>query len=359
MTLEKVSPVLVIGSALLLVACGDGNGDKGTSTGTFVDSPVDALHFTTSSNPTGGFTSEGGHFQCQAGDVVRFFIGTLQIGNPQPCPAEIVTAVSVLGASSVTAPEVVNLAQLLMTLATNVTTTLITLPQTLPAEFISTRVPAFTDPNFDTTVVAALPTGTLLVTNAAATTQLQTSLKMLNIITNGGTVTSTPEGINCSAGVGICSFVFPTNMVVTLTASGTGFTGWSGGGCSGTALCVLTVDADTAVTAMFPGAPTSVALSILHAGNGIGTVMCSTDGGAHFSTCAGQYPNGAILILEGTGSSGSTFVSWTNGTGNATGCSNTPANCSMTLNVNTTVTATFVLNVVTQFPGDGVITRMN
>ena len=153
---------------------------------------------------------------------MRFFIGTFQIGNPQPCPSGIVTAVSVLGASSVTAPEVVNLAQLLMTLAASVTATLMTLPQTLPADFNSTRVPAFNDPNFDTTVVAALPTGTSLVTNAAATTQLQTSLKMLNVIAHGGTVTSTPDGINCSAGVGTCSFVFPTNMVVTLTAGGIG-----------------------------------------------------------------------------------------------------------------------------------------
>ena len=87
-----------------------------TSTGIFVDSPVDGLHFTTSSNPTGGFTSGGGHFECQSGDVVMFFLGTRQIGNPQPCPSEIVTAVSILGAASVTAPEVVNLARLLMTL---------------------------------------------------------------------------------------------------------------------------------------------------------------------------------------------------------------------------------------------------
>ena len=121
----------------------------------------------------------------------------------------------------------------------------------------------------------------------------------------------------------------------------------------------MTVDADTTVTALFPGDPTPVTLSVLYAGNGMGTVVCSTDGGVHFSACTGQYPNGTILTLEGIGSSGSTFISWINGTGNATGCSNTPANCSMTLNVNTTVTANFVLNEVTQFSGDGGNTRMN
>ena len=182
-----------------LVACGSDSGN-GTSTGIFVDSPVDGLHFTTSSNPMGGFTSGGGHFECQAGDTVMFFIGTRQIGNPQPCPSEIVTAVSVLGASSVSAPEVINLAQLLMTLATSVTPALMTLPQTLPPEFNSPLVPAFTDPNFDTAVVAALPTGTSLVPEATATTQLQTSLKMLTVIDNGGTVTSTPRGSTVTLG---------------------------------------------------------------------------------------------------------------------------------------------------------------
>ena len=343
MKFQNMSAPLVIGMALLLVACGSGSGN-GTSTGIFVDSPVDGLHFTTSSNPMGGFTSGGGHFECQAGDTVMFFIGTRQIGNPQPCPSEIVTAVSVLGASSVTAPEVINLAQLLMTLATSVTPALMTLPQTLPPEFNSPLVPAFTDPNFDTAVVAALPTGTSLVPDATATTQLQTSLKMLTVIDNGGTVTSTPQGINCNAGVGTCSFVVPTNTVMTLTATGPGFTGFSGGGCSGTGPCVVTVNANTTVTALFLGTPLSVTLSILTTGNGIGLITCSTDGGVHFSVCAGQYPTGTPLVLQALGSSGSTFIGWINGTGNAIGCSNTLADCSMTLTVPTMVTATFVLN---------------
>src|SRR5437868_6594721 len=348
MKFQNMSASLVIGIALLLMACGgDGNGNKGTSSGIFVDSPVDGLHYTTSSNPMGGFTSGGGHFECQAGDTVTFFIGTRQIGNPQPCPSEFVTAVSVLGASSVTAPEVINLAQLLMTLATSVTSTLLMLPQPLPPEFNSPLVPAFTDPNFDAAVVAALPTGTPLVPNAAAATQLQTSLKMLTVIDNGGTVTSTPAGINCNAGVGTCSFVVPTNTVMTLTATGPGFTGFSGGGCSGTGPCVVTVNADTTVTALFPGAPSPVAVSILTAGNGIGIVTCSTNGGVQFSVCAGQYPTGTTMVLQAVGSSGSNFIGWSNGTGNAIGCSNTLANCSMTLTEPTTVTANFILNTVT------------
>ncbi|MBU6435707.1 MAG: hypothetical protein KJS98_20560, partial [Nitrospirae bacterium] len=132
-----------------------------------------------------------------------------------------------------------------MTLATSVTPTLITLPQPLPTGFNSALVPAFTDPNFDTAVQPALPAGTTLVSNAAATTQLQASLKMLTVtISNAGTVTSNPSGINCIAGTGTCSYVFQTGAVVTLTVTATGFTGWSGGtgsaSCTGTGTCSIT-----------------------------------------------------------------------------------------------------------------------
>ena len=55
--------------------------------------------------------------------------------------------------------------------------------------------------------------------------------------TGTGTVTAT--GINCGAD---CSESFPTGNSVQLTATasaGSIFSGWSGGGCSGTALVPL------------------------------------------------------------------------------------------------------------------------
>lgn len=70
-----------------------------------------------------------------------------------------------------------------------------------------------------------------------------------------GTVTSSPSGINC---VPACSTQFPAGTLVTLTAtadSGFSFGGWSGGGCSGTRTCQVTMSSDQAVTATF--VPTS------------------------------------------------------------------------------------------------------
>ena len=72
-----------------------------------------------------------------------------------------------------------------------------------------------------------------------------------------GTVTSVPAGINCGNG---CSASYPSGTSVVLTAaaaSGSTFTGWSGGGCSGTGTCTVTMNAALTVTATFTlNAPT-------------------------------------------------------------------------------------------------------
>jgi Galactose oxidase-like, Early set domain/Calx-beta domain len=67
-----------------------------------------------------------------------------------------------------------------------------------------------------------------------------------------GTVTSTPTGINCGS---TCAAAYSPGTVVTLTATPQNknfpFLGWSGGGCSGTGQCTLTMDATKQVTATF------------------------------------------------------------------------------------------------------------
>ena len=67
--------------------------------------------------------------------------------------------------------------------------------------------------------------------------------------TGSGTVQSSPAGITCGA---VCSHEFPPSTTVTLSshaARGSVFTGWSGGGCSGTGTCSVT--ATNLVTAVF------------------------------------------------------------------------------------------------------------
>jgi hypothetical protein len=76
----------------------------------------------------------------------------------------------------------------------------------------------------------------------------------LSVVKSGsgsGTVTSSPAGIDCGA---FCSHAFASGTAVMLTAtagSGSRFAGWSGGGCSGTGTCQVTLTAATSVTATF------------------------------------------------------------------------------------------------------------
>src|SRR2546425_103985 len=99
-------------------------------------------------------------------------------------------------------------------------------------------------------------TGSCLVTMNAAQavnasfTQLYT-LTVTKTGSGGGTVTSSPAGIICGA---TCSASFVIGTSVTLSAvpaSGSVFSGWSGAGCSGTGICVVTMNAAQSVTATF------------------------------------------------------------------------------------------------------------
>ena len=129
------------------------------------------------------------------------------------------------------------------------------------------------------------------VTGTFNTIPVTASLTVTKNGTGAGTVTSSPAGINCGA---TCSSNFPGGTSVTLTASATAgstFVGWSGGGCSGTGPCVVTLNANTTVTAIVDILPPTVTLGVTTAGTGTGTVTCN--GGP----CNPSYPSGTVLTV--------------------------------------------------------------
>src|SRR5262249_29285780 len=76
-----------------------------------------------------------------------------------------------------------------------------------------------------------------------ATFALDNSVVVVPTGNGRGTVKSDPPAINCGT---TCSGTFSYGMKVTLTATpatGSTFTGWSGGGCTGTDPCTTTVTA--------------------------------------------------------------------------------------------------------------------
>jgi hypothetical protein len=62
---------------------------------------------------------------------------------------------------------------------------------------------------------------------------------------------TSPERIFCG---NLCEAYFGNGTIVALGATanaGSTFAGWSGGGCSGTGTCLVTLTADTNITATF------------------------------------------------------------------------------------------------------------
>jgi hypothetical protein len=114
-------------------------------------------------------------------------------------------------------------------------------------------------------------------------------------IGNGiGTISSDPSGIDMPPLVTTDSATFGVGAEVTLTAipeAGSGFAGWSGGECSGTGTCVVTLDADTTVEAwFFIAADVTISTSTIVAG--------SDDAQEHVDFVSEGYPAGSVYTTS-------------------------------------------------------------
>jgi hypothetical protein len=182
-------------------------------------------------------------------------------------------------------------------------------------------------------------TGSCVVTLSLATSVTATfapapqTLTLTTTGTGSGSVTSSPAGISCthfsnsSSQSGTCSASYTQGTSVMLTASaalGSTFAGWSGGGCSGTGSCAVTLSAATSVTATFAPAPQTLTLTTTGTGSGSVTsspagISCTRSGGSQSGTCSASWPKGTTVTLTASPAAGSRVVRITIG-GLSVGC---------------------------------------
>ena len=163
--------------------------------------------------------------------------------------------------------------------------------------------------------------------------------ELIVVVDGPGAVTSEPAGIDCPANA--CTASFPSDSVVTLTADpdpDRQFTGWSGAGCSGTALtCQVTMDQAQTVTATFTDI--NHLLTVVTAGQGTGSVTADTGSiDCPDVDCDDTYTQPTVVTLTATPDAGSTFAGFSGG-----GCSGSGDTCQVTMSQARTVTATFAV----------------
>lgn len=104
--------------------------------------------------------------------------------------------------------------------------------------------------------------------NITATFITATTYDLDTTVVGSGSITSSPGFINCNP---TCtdSFISGSSVVLTATpGSGYAFSGWSGGGCTGTSTCNLSMTSDKNVTATFTAVSTDHTVTPIAGSNG-------------------------------------------------------------------------------------------
>ena len=193
-------------------------------------------------------------------------------------------------------------------------------------------------------------------TTITATFAIKRLLTVAKAGSGTGSVTSAPAGIDCGA---TCSASFVEGSTVALTAApaaGSRFAGWSGGGCSGTGACEVTMTGAPSVTATFVARVTLV-LSVI--GSGAGSATSAPAGIDCPAGCTAQYDQGTTVKVTAAAAPGSLFAGFGFDRGCQEGAGIGITTCTLTLNSSTDVSVYFslprILSVTKTGTGTGTV----
>jgi hypothetical protein len=151
--------------------------------------------------------------------------------------------------------------------------------------------------------------------------------------TGGGTVTTSPAGIDCGSTCGADYVNGATVTLLAIAAPGSSFIGWTGA-CSGTsATCTVSLSVARSVMANFALLPNH--LSVTTSGTGTGSVTSTPDALDCGATCDADFAGGATVTLTALAAPGSSFTGWTGA------CSGAATTCTLSLDAARSVTAIF------------------
>jgi hypothetical protein len=178
--------------------------------------------------------------------------------------------------------------------------------------------------------------------NATVTARFEPSVtNHLSVNVNGpGTVRSSPPGISCPAD---CDENFPSGISVTLTAepsNGSTFSGWSGGGCTGTGPCAVAMLVDQTVTASFTGVVPPQTSTLTVEVTGSGRVTSAPSGISCPGSCTASFARGDTVRLTADPAPDFRFVGWSGACGGMDPCT-------LVMDVDRTVSAQFEIVPVT------------
>lgn len=173
-------------------------------------------------------------------------------------------------------------------------------------------------------------------------------------VEGGGTVTSTPGGINCADTGGTCNAVYSNGTNVTLVAAPSEeyeFQGWvsSGDSCANGVTCSSSAPSGTSMTITSTAATSTTTTRTLRAifyrkrysldvsVAGAGTVTSAPTGVSCGSDCAERYTSGTSVTLSAVPATGYAFTGWS---GSGINCAGT-GSCVVPMTAERSVVATF------------------